>query len=208
MNKLKDRMNPVFRNDDVSSDTKLDFFKSILDQFDFYGYNQIHGVSIYGPISNPRGGNELFKKGNTGIMSHCCDHIENNKEIIELLNNRNDEIAAHGFYHLCYAHLSYEQQYEDMELCLNSLNHLFPNKKIKVFIPPFNAYNNDTLKICKDFGLEINGSNNSILIEPKSPTQNPDISWLSKTLRYHYWKVTPEYMGQILGKIYKMKSEL
>lgn len=180
-----DRLRPVFRNDDVSADTEVESFRTFCAVFDRYGFRQLHGVTIWGPVSNPTGENRLYAKGKQGIIEHCNRHIETNPKLVTFLNDRDDELAFHGHFHICYAHESYDSQMAELEEASAAMARLFPRKKVSVFVPPFNATNNHTRRACERLGLEINDATNSVLLETANEPQ-PD--WLNKTLRYHYWK--------------------
>ena len=185
MSRLRERVHPVFRNDDVSAETEVESFRAFCALFDRYGFRQLHGVTICGPVANPTGQNRLFAKGKRGIIEHCNRHIESNPEIIEFLSGRDDELAAHGYHHICYAHEGYDAQMAELEQTLEVMARLFPRKEVRVFIPPFNATNAHTRRACDRLGLEISDATGSILLE-SAGVPRPD--WLGKTLRYHYWK--------------------
>ena len=185
MSRLTERVYPVFRNDDVSADTEVESFRAFCALFDRYGFRQLHGVTIWGPVANPTGQNTLFARGKRGIIEHCNRHIESNPEIIESLNGRDDELAAHGYHHICYAYEGYDAQMTELEKTLEVMARLFPRKEVRVFIPPFNATNEHTRRACERLGLEINDATGSILLE-NAGVARPH--WLGKTLRYHYWK--------------------
>lgn len=180
-------LNPCFRMDDLSSDTDINFLKKFCALFDRYNFGIMHGCTIFGPVGNTAGQNNLFAKGNDGIRKYCDCHISNNQEVINFINSREyDEIALHGYKHICYAYASYDEQFKDIELCMEECSKLFPKKEIKTLIPAFNASNNHTHKICDKLGLVINDASNSVLLE--TIEEDPQPHWLNKTLRGHIWK--------------------
>ena len=176
---------PKFRNDDVSFDTELKYFTQFCDIFHKHGFTQVHAVTIKGLCNhaNTHEGKHCTYKGystlntlpNTLLRSLSEPyHIKENKELVKYLNSIPDEIALHGFFHEGFSALTEEEQYENMEKGLNELYHLFPNKKISYFVPPFNRRNAAThraahrldLRILGDEGVHFEESLENLILEP------------------------------------------
>lgn len=64
------------------------------------------------------------------------------------------ELAIHGLNHVKYIDLTEEQQKEDFIEANNKLQLLFGNKS-RIFAPPFNLFNSDTIKAMAESGLDI-----------------------------------------------------
>lgn len=159
---------PIFRNDDVSADTNVEHFCEFCKIFHKYGYTQIHAVVLYGytncnyltgdercpsPYLGEKNLSAIYNKRITDLSKN--KFIGNNKALIDYLNIIPDEIALHGLFHTNYSKMTYEEQKRDILQGLKLLNELFPNKKVSLFIPPFNKANDDTFKICKELNLQI-----------------------------------------------------
>ena len=192
---------PVFRNDDVSVDSHLEHFKEFCEIFHKYGYTQLHAINLYGytncnfltgDLPTPYEGyknlsaipNDKIRELSQGKF------IGDNKELVDYINSIPDEIALHGLYHTNYSTMSYDEQYKDIEEGLRLLKELFPNKKVKVFVAPFNKTNKDTYKVCKVFGLRLSaleGQHLEDMIEYHDyGIKNGEI------YRYHHHRFYPE----------------
>ena len=189
---------PRFRNDDVSVDTELPFFRDFCAIFHKYGFRQVHAVTLYGLCNYKHtyensycvyaGYPTLSCLSNAQIKELSADFcFEDNTELIQYLQEIPDEIGLHGLYHTNYAKMSFEEQQHDMSLGLEILKYLFPNKKIRYFIPPFNLRNSATYAVAAELGLTVLGDEGVHLEENLSNlTLEPGI-WY----RYHHHRFYP-----------------
>lgn len=155
----------IFRNDDVSYDTELEYFKKFCETFHKYGYIQLHGIVLYGNtnITCVVDGVPTIYEGVTNDDYFLRDvqlqiantFIGDNQELVKYINEIPDEIALHGLYHSDYSRMTYEEQEEDIKKGLELLKDLFPQKEIRTFIAPFNRTNEDTYKVCQKYGLRV-----------------------------------------------------
>lgn len=190
----------IFRNDDVSFDSDVNCFKAFCEIFHRAGFYQLHGINVYGRtncsyIINgvPAMYNNIDPKDTHNyqiLRTVAVDYIGNNQELIDYLNEIPDEIALHGLYHSDYSLMSKEEQDEDISKGLSALKTLFPNKKVSVFIPPFNKYNKDTEVVCKKYGLTICGEVGDHLEDMISNSRGPLIK--NQLYRYHHHRFYPE----------------
>ena len=192
---------PVFRNDDVSVDSNLEHFKEFCDIFHSHGYTQLHAINLYGytncnfvtdGLPTPYEGYKNMSKIPNDKIRELSQgkFIGDNKELVEYINSIPDEIALHGLYHTNYSLMTYDEQKKDIEEGLKLLKELFPNKKIKVFVAPFNKTNKDTYKICKEFGLKVSALEGEHLEDmitfKRYRIKNGEI------YRYHHHRFYPE----------------
>ena len=192
---------PVFRNDDVSVDSNLQYFKKFCEVFHTYGFTQLHAVNLYGytncnfitnGVPSPYDGyanlgsldNATIRKLSAGKF------IGDNKELVKYLNDIPDKIALHGLYHTDYSKMTYAQQKKDIQKGLDLLNALFPLKKIDTFVAPFNRTNDDTYRVCRELGLKVSaleGEHLEDMIEHRRyGIKNGEI------YRYHHHRFYPE----------------
>jgi peptidoglycan/xylan/chitin deacetylase (PgdA/CDA1 family) len=162
------KIQPRFRNDDVSYDTEMNYFTQFCDIFSKYGFIQTHAVSLrglcnYSHLSDGKyhvyeGYGQMAEMDNATIRALSEPYrVENNAKLIGFLNNSDDEIALHGLYHTDYTQMSDEEQYGEMREGLAQLQAVFPQKKISWFVPPFNRRNHATYAAAKKLGLRVVG---------------------------------------------------
>lgn len=89
------------------------------------------------------------------------------------------KVASHGLLHLNHANLSADAQELSIVTSCQMLN-------TRIFVAPFNAYNEDTIKICAEFGIE--------LLQDKHSWQSMEHNKFSSHQPYWYmhswrWKV-------------------
>jgi hypothetical protein len=155
---------PLLRNDDVSWDSDLQEFRRFCGVFHKYGQTQIHGVTLRGRTSAVylHNGTEVEYAGfdtvanldNTTIRRLSEGKIiEDRPDLIDWLNASPDELALHGLYHTHYSTMSAEEQDKDIADGLALMRKLFPAKRIRFFIAPFNQTNSATFKVAGHHGL-------------------------------------------------------
>tara|TARA_X000001036_G_scaffold273731_1_gene254267 strand:+ start:1458 stop:2387 length:930 start_codon:yes stop_codon:yes gene_type:complete len=91
------------------------------------------------------------------------------KSDIQSLNNLGHLIGLHSHNHLTLLEkLNYDQQKNEYEKCLSLISSILskPRNEIKYMSHPCGSYNNDTLEILKDLGVEL-GFKHNMSIEPE-----------------------------------------
>jgi glycosyltransferase involved in cell wall biosynthesis len=190
---------PRFRNDDVSADTCLQRFGEFCDIFRKYGIQQVHGVTLRGRTSSyfthngePAeydGWPSLSVLSNDAIRKLSDDlRLEEQENLVAYLRRCPDEIALHGLYHTDYSVMNGLEQRHEIAKALKLLAKLFPRKKVRYFIAPFNRTNQYTYKVASEFGLQVLAADgvhmevclNNLHLEPET--------WY----RYHHHRFYPE----------------
>lgn len=192
----------IFRNDDVSVETDLERFKEFCSLFHRYGFTQLHGVTPFGhthPCKRKSGEACIYEgvHGLNGLANEdivrlsAGKSIEKNGELIRFLNESRDSIALHGLYHTDFSTMSEAEQGRDISAGLDLLRTLFPGKPVRDFIPPFNKYNDATVRACRKHGLRLHddtGQHLEYLIHHK-------IGWEAEegtVFRYHHHRFYPD----------------
>jgi glycosyltransferase involved in cell wall biosynthesis len=189
----------MFRNDDVAWDTNLECFRLFCAVFQKYGQTQIHGVTLHGctNVIHLHNGAEVEYEGFDSIARldnetirrlSIGKAIEDRIDIINFLKDSADEVALHGLFHTDYSVMSKEEQDREIGEGLTKIRRLFPRKRIRFFIAPFNRTNPATyqvaakygLKVCADEGVHLEQELNDLTIQPKQ--------WY----RYHHHRFYPE----------------
>jgi glycosyltransferase involved in cell wall biosynthesis len=194
--------NILFRNDDVSFDTDLSRFREFCDVFHKNGYQQLHAVTLYGNLNakykNKNGiPTEYYEEESISLLSNekikllsQGKFIGERKDLVDFLNSIPDSIALHGLYHTDYSKMSYQEQEIDIKTGLKLLSDLFPQKKISVFVAPFNRTNTDTFIICKMLGLRVSAMEGKHL-EELIGMHNLGVK-KGEVYRYHHHRFYPE----------------
>lgn len=206
----------IFRNDDVGFDTNLEEFKSFCTIFHNYGLVQLHGINLYGNTSCKYlfyGRTSQYPDFNP-VDLHSYEkckkksepyYIGDNRQLIEYLNQIPDPLALHGLFHSDYANMTYDEQMRDIGEGLRLMKELFPKKEVDVFIAPFNSYNDDTIEVCKYFGLRLSAKEGEHLEELISLNEGPILD--GQLYRYHhhrfYEESTFDYYDLSLEKLDK-----
>jgi peptidoglycan/xylan/chitin deacetylase (PgdA/CDA1 family) len=125
----------IFRLDDISDFDKNKIQPAILDHFITENKKLIAAI-IVGKFGNLPSDGTVYTKVKEGY----------DKGLFEL--------ALHGLNHIKYSELTKEQQKEDFIEANNKLLSLFGNKS-RIFVPPFNEFNSDTIKAMSESGLDI-----------------------------------------------------
>jgi len=157
---------PRFRNDDVSYETPLEYFERFCKIFWKYSLTQVHGITLRGRTSTCfsfgsepseyQGVENLSRLSNSRIRELSEGlNFEDRKDLVDFLRGGPDEIALHGYYHTDYSMMTAEEQGRDIEIGLEILKKLFPNKTVRYFIPPFNRVNDALHRTCGALGLDM-----------------------------------------------------
>jgi len=126
--------------------------------------------------------------------------IGNDSEIVNKVRDGSDsglfELAVHGWNHTDYTKLSEEEQRNSMYNSNTKMRELFGNAS-EIFIPPLNAFNNDTVNAMQQVGmkiidansssfdeLELNGSNNESQTLSSPPTQSKSFFYIPSTIAF------------------------
>jgi glycosyltransferase involved in cell wall biosynthesis len=196
---LQSARRPRFRNDDVSWDTNLTYFKNFCKIFWRYNLTQVHGIILRGRTSNVfRYGPEPVEYEGVESISHLSNarirelsaglNFEDRQDLIDFLSENRDEIALHGLYHTDYSKMSADEQRHDIAAGLEMLKRLFPKKYVRHFIAPFNRVNDETYRVCQEFNLQVLAESGvhleanlrNLVIKPET--------WY----RYHHHRFYPE----------------
>lgn len=163
----------MIRCDDIFVDSDIKQFEKICQIVRRYEFDHLIGVTPIGEgkklWTKPRGaGNLLWRilfptkcgffinyqlKRMTGKK-----YIGDNKQLLRLLDSEFCRYAAipalHGYHHYRYDGLSQNKVYEELSAGIESLKELF-NVRVKIFAPPFDAWNHSTELVCESLSLSI-----------------------------------------------------
>jgi peptidoglycan/xylan/chitin deacetylase (PgdA/CDA1 family) len=101
----------------------------------------------------------LFMSKNQSLSVGLITHeVGNDSKIVdkvkEGLHKGLFEIDLHGWDHVNYTELTEKQQKDSLSKANANVERLFGTKSI-VFIPPYDVFNNDTIKAIRDLGIRI-----------------------------------------------------
>ena len=155
---------PLFRNDDVSPDTPMTYFRPFCDAFHAEGFTQIHAVTLFGQcnvIHKYKGMASEYPNmppicywNNTEIRKASANlRMEDCTELVDYLNTIPDELSFHGTAHVDFSKMSDEEQHEEFSRGLSLMRQLFSQKQVRYFTPPFNRLGQNTEKIARNYGL-------------------------------------------------------
>jgi len=190
---------PMFRNDDVSWDTSLESLRRFCGVFQKYGQTQTHGVTLRGCTNaiHMHGGTAVQYEG-FGSLSELDNAtirslsegkaIEDRSDLIQWLNQTPDELALHGLYHTDYSAMSARDQDQDMAEGLALMKRLFPKKRIRYFIAPFNRTTAATYEVGARHGLTVLAADGIHLEEQLDRLEARPRTWY----RYHHHRFYPE----------------
>lgn len=98
---------------------------------------------------------EIFKKNDIKITYFVTGKwAEKNKDILKMIYNDKHEIGNHGYSHVDYNKLSYNENKEGIVKAHNIIKEILDIDS-KYFAPPSGAYNDNTVKAAKDLGYEL-----------------------------------------------------
>lgn len=164
----------VFRDDDISFNTDKKKINSI--------YGIIHSIF---PNAEVWVGITLFSennsKGSVYLETPFKDREINwfYKKADSFMDNYRHPLCktvSHGLYHVDHSKLSRETQ--EMSI-IGSCSYL----KTNIFVPPFNRFNQDTLDICFDNGIQIKN-------EGWKSLEHNDFDFSHKYWYFHSWRFT------------------
>lgn len=177
----------IFRNDDVCPNTNLVKLEEL--------YNMIRKVY---PEAKIISGVTLFGKSckeetvypNAPFKDRDVNWFYDVDRMMKVTQYIPGEIASHGLFHIDHTKVSKDTQ--EMSI-VTSCNYL----QTKMFIPPFNRYNEDTIDVCRENDIEIlcGGQWTSLDFNFFDPSFD---KWY-----FHSWKFTPERLMKKLVLEYK-----
>ncbi len=190
---------PRFRNDDVSWDTSLEDFRRFCAVFHQYGQSQIHGITLRGNthVVYAHHGAEVEYEGFETIANldnatirrlSAGKNFEDRADLIDWLNAITDELALHGLYHTDYSIMSDQEQDRDIGEGLALMRTLFPGKRVRYFIAPFNRTNSATYSVARRHGLTVLAAEGVHLEEEIDRLVVRPGEWY----RYHHHRFYPE----------------
>lgn len=152
----------LFRNDDVCFGFDYDKYKEVQGVFEEFGIKELYSVipfgnNIYTPNAHLLGKQELASVLGEQLITEDDKADRFIKESLE----RGHEIGLHGWTHTLITLYSKEEQFDNIKKAKEFLESRYG--KIKYFIPPFNSYDDNTVKVCNELGLQILGRNKSQL---------------------------------------------
>lgn len=174
----------TFRNDDVCPSTDYqDLFNQYTLIKERFPYCRIiSGVSLIG-VKNRLG--SVYPGAPFKDMPVDWFYIVDS--IMKTDINLMSDIASHGLFHVDHSKISKDAQ--EMSI-LGSCNLL----DTKVFIPPFNRYNEDTLDICKKNNIEI-----IIPSQGWLSLEFNDFNEFHKLWYFHSWRLSNDQMKGIFN---------
>jgi glycosyltransferase involved in cell wall biosynthesis len=197
---------PRFRNDDVSWDADLARFREFCGIFQRHGLTQVHGVTLFGrtAVAFEHDGGPCEYQGlpNLAVLPNAKIRelsaelpISRRADLVEHLRRSPDEIALHGLYHTDYSAMSPVEQEADIRAGLAELARLFPGKRVRYFIPPFNRTSGQTVEICRAHRLHVLGTDGIHLEEELHHLRLAEGEWH----RYHHHRFYPESKFGLYG---------
>lgn len=147
----------LLRADDLFVDEDAEACNRIWELGDRYGFRQILCCVPRGRGA-PLWHSKPSKQGNRWILKATgSDHLDDNRELryaIEARLQKGDILALHGYYHISYRRESPAFQENHLKQGRNYLREVF-GVKPRMFVPPFNGYNKDTVDIANRLGMTV-----------------------------------------------------
>jgi hypothetical protein len=163
----------MIRCDDIFVDSDVNQFEKICQIIRRYGFDHLIGITPLGEgkkLWTKRSGARallwkilfLTKYGffiNYQLKRMTREkYIGDNMQLLRILDSEFSKYAAipalHGLHHYKYDGLPQNKVYEELSAGIESLKELF-NVRVKIFTPPFNAWNHSTELVCKSLSLSI-----------------------------------------------------
>jgi peptidoglycan/xylan/chitin deacetylase (PgdA/CDA1 family) len=165
--------------------------------------------------------NQFKLKNQSLTLGIIMNSIGNDSEIINNVKQGSDsglfELAVHGWNHAYYTQLSQEEQKKSLIDSSTKMIRLF-GKTSEIFIPPFDAFNDDTINAMKQADTKIlagNGSsfnelklsdNNTELQTSSSAAQSKDILYIPATISFKDY-YGGEYLRNSLQDIFNNATQ-
>lgn len=98
---------------------------------------------------------DIFKENNVKISFFLTGRwADENPDMVKLIYENEHSIGNHGYNHIDYSKLSYEQNREEILKTHNSIKSII-GKDVHLFGPPSGAFNENTLKAAKDLNYKM-----------------------------------------------------
>lgn len=98
---------------------------------------------------------DIFSENDINITFFVTGRwAKENPELLKAIFERGHEIGNHGYHHLNYDQLSYERNKEEILKADDVIKSIL-GIELKYFAPPAGAYNDYTIKACKDLNYDI-----------------------------------------------------
>jgi peptidoglycan/xylan/chitin deacetylase (PgdA/CDA1 family) len=142
--------------------------------------------------------NEFVARNQSLTLGVIMNSIGNDSEIINKVKQGKDsglfELAVHGWNHTDYTQLSEAEQRNSLYDSNRKMITLFGNSS-EIFIPPYNAFNDDTINAMKQADMKILNGNESAFdqLELKGNNNESGISYIPSTIAFKDY-----YDGQYL----------
>ena len=109
--------------------------------------------------------NQSLAKNQSLTLGIIMNALGNDSEIVNKIKQGNNssgpfELAVHGWNHTNYINLTEDEQRISLEDAHNKMINLFGNAS-EIFIPPYDAFNNDTLNAMRQVDMKIIDGNRS-----------------------------------------------
>lgn len=174
----------IFRNDDISVNTNLeeliDIYNIILE---FFPSAEIWScITLFAQMNNNGSvyKNTPFKNNEIRWFYDKADDVLGSRIMPQLYT-----IASHGLYHVDHSKLHKHAQ--EMSI-LGSCGFL----KSKIFVPPFNKYNKDTMDICFDNNIQM-------IPEGWKNLENEEFDSRFQRWYFHGWRLTAKELREKLS---------
>ena len=182
-------MSVVVRCDDIFSDTDANTVDVIWDSIKQRRLPHIISITPVGE-GEPLYHMKPLKQGNQWINNATdITPVSKNIDLVETVAyylRHGSELALHGLKHLDYSKLDYQTQFEHLRVGRIMLNELF-DVETCIFVPPFNKYDDSTVKACRELDMIIVPSFYEVdtrLIR-NTVTTNKRIREISKQVKEH-----------------------
>ena len=144
--------------------------------------------------------NQFIFRNQSVTLGVIMGGIGEDSEIINKIKQGSDsglfKLATHGWNYSDFTRLSEEEQRNSLVDSNRKMIELFGNAS-EIFIPPYEAFNDDTTNAMKQIGmkilagnassfdrLELKGNNNEMLTLSSSPIQSKNISYIPATISF------------------------
>lgn len=174
----------IFRDDDINPNSDFlnveNCYKVIKDLFP--KAEIISGVTIFGKA------NDLGSVyANPPFKTHSVKWFYDVDMFVLPEDLPETTIASHGLIHVDHSRIDTDAQEMSILTSCNLLD-------TKIFIPPFNKFNEDTLQICEDNGIKILLSSEGWKSLEFNKFDSKHDKWY-----FHSWRFTPETLREALN---------
>lgn len=198
----------MIRCDDIFVDSDATQFEEICQIIRRCGFDHLIGITPLGE------GKKLWTKQNRLWKIHFLTRygffinyrlkkmtgekcIGDNMQLLRILDSEFNKYGAipalHGLHHYKYSNLPQNKVYEELSTGIKSMKELL-NIRVKIFIPPFNAWNHSTELVCKSLNLSIDKCTTGFdkLIKNMNSSQIDQLAKQQSSIpevRYHPYRI-------------------